>query len=56
MSLNRFFSKMKVDRPVLRHNFFFQVIDNKHAESVDPEELGWSDTTNGPEGLKLCSS
>jgi hypothetical protein len=44
---------MKVERPVLRNNFFFQIIRDTpegQLKMVDPEELGWSDTTNGPEG------
>jgi hypothetical protein len=54
MSLHRFFQKMRVDRPVLRNNFFFQIIEDcpekTQGDLVDPEELAWSDTTNGPEG------
>jgi hypothetical protein len=45
---------MKVDRPVLRNNFFFQIVGNlpehPQIEKLDPEELAWSNTTNGPEG------
>lgn len=53
ISLNKFFQKMKVDRPVLRNNFFFQIIEDvppgSKAEKLDAEELAWSTTTNGPE-------
>jgi len=52
-SMNRFFQKMKVDRPVLRNNFFFQIVqesvNQRSVDNLDPEELAWSDTTNGPE-------
>jgi hypothetical protein len=50
---------MKVDRPVLRNNFFFQIIEDippgSKPEKLDAEELAWSTTTNGPEGSSICS-
>ena len=53
-SLARFFQKMKIDKPVLRNNFFFQIVregaDKSQPDNLDPEELAWSDTTNGIEG------
>lgn len=67
MSMERFFQRMSVDKPVVRNNYFFQVIepgknktgpinidmggmgDEDDDREVDPEELGWSTSTNGPE-------
>jgi len=52
-SLDRFFSKLSVDKPVLRNNYFFQIVrsasDPSRSDSIDPDELAWSDTTNGDE-------
>lgn len=52
-SLARFFSKLPVDKPVLRNNYFFQIVrpadDPARLSSLDPDELAWSDTTNGDE-------
>ena len=48
-SMARFFIKMRVSKPVTRHNYFIQVVDPTRADSIDPDQLGWSDTTNGPE-------
>jgi len=54
-SLNRFFFKMTVDKPVLRNNYFFQIVrkenDPDRLASIDPDELAWSDTTNGDEDI-----
>lgn len=54
ISLERFFKKLAVDKPVIRNNYFVQVIQPDFRRStdddlIDPEELGWSHTTNGPE-------
>lgn len=54
MSMERFFKRLPVDKPVTRNNFFFQIIPSPSSSMadeviVDPEELGWSATTNGPE-------
>ncbi|KAF8845616.1 hypothetical protein BDN67DRAFT_1006897 [Paxillus ammoniavirescens] len=63
MSMERFFKRMPLDKPVIRNNYFMQVIkptqpDNGEARlnaeeatisEVDPEELGWSESTNGRE-------
>jgi len=67
MSMDRFFQRLTVDKPVTRNNYFFQVIkpaSNKNGpivsksegtleddaiESIDPEELSWSISSNGPE-------
>lgn len=62
-SMEKFFRRMPVDKPVIRNNYFMQVckpsadvVDNDdeprldvEEESIDPEELGWSESTNGPE-------
>lgn len=53
-SLARFFQKLAVDKPVLRNNYFFQIIDPELAtdpSEVDPDELAWSYTTNGDEDM-----
>ncbi|KAI5894337.1 uncharacterized protein SCHCODRAFT_02624391 [Schizophyllum commune H4-8] len=78
-SMNRFFLKFPVDKPVTRNNYFLQIVqpkpptctqDSTYPSSgttpinstglnakvydsaynpIDPEELAWSATTNGPE-------
>lgn len=52
---------MAVDKPVIRNNYFIQVIKSEDEHKIalgatpgeytdlDPEELAWSTTTNGPE-------
>ncbi|KAJ7587137.1 hypothetical protein C8J56DRAFT_943672 [Mycena floridula] len=66
-SLERFFRRIPVDKPVIRNNYFVQVVQPKDShrrhhldeeesnlradDVVDPEEIGWSQTTNGPEDL-----
>ena len=46
---------MTVDKPVLRNNYFFQIVrketDPERLASIDPDELAWSDTTNGDEDI-----
>ncbi|KAK0231279.1 hypothetical protein IW262DRAFT_1526371 [Armillaria fumosa] len=59
-SFERFFRRLPVDKPVIRNNYFVQVIRpqgpgqdrgvDSEDDLVDPEELAWSTTTNGPEG------
>ncbi|KAF8558951.1 hypothetical protein OG21DRAFT_1453987 [Imleria badia] len=59
MSMERFFRRMPLDKPVIRHNYFIQVVKpgeipsadtgGETTSDVDPEELGWSESTNGPE-------
>ena len=54
MSLDRFFNKLLVDKPVQRNNYFFQVVppaDHPKFSAVDPEELAWSYSTKGDEDL-----
>lgn len=62
-SMEKFFRRMPVDKPVIRNNYFMQVCKpsahvadkddelrlDVEEESIDPEELGWSESTNGPE-------
>ncbi|THH12332.1 hypothetical protein EW145_g89 [Phellinidium pouzarii] len=52
-SLARFFSRLPVDKPVIRNNYFFQNVrpidDPARLASIDPDELAWSDSTNGDE-------
>ncbi|TRM68514.1 hypothetical protein BD626DRAFT_425415 [Schizophyllum amplum] len=80
-SMDRFFLKFPVDKPVTRNNYFLQIVQSKASQAtmketypssgsttiesqamcgkvfdqdlkaVDPEELSWSDTTNGPEDV-----
>jgi len=50
-SMARFFMKMRVSKPVTRHNYFIQVIDPTRANSIDPDELAWSEMTSGPEDV-----
>lgn len=50
-SMERFFRRMPLDKPVVRNNYFIQVVKPSEGmgSDVDPEELGWSESTNGPE-------
>jgi hypothetical protein len=46
----RFFRRLAVDKPVERTNLFIQVVKPAgEREELDPEELAWSESTNGPE-------
>jgi len=45
----RFFRRLAVDKPVVRQNYFFQKVQKTSLDAIDPEELGWSTTTNGSE-------
>ncbi|KAG5654646.1 hypothetical protein H0H81_009894 [Sphagnurus paluster] len=50
LSMERFFQRLAVDKPVARNNYFFQVVKPSCAEDeVDPEELGWAESSHGPE-------
>lgn len=66
MSMERFLRRMPLDKPVVRSNYFIQVVKpnemaqprvgrpssdtgEETASDVDPEELGWSVSTNGRE-------
>ncbi|CAE6425298.1 unnamed protein product [Rhizoctonia solani] len=52
-SMNRFFTKMRTDKPVTRNNYFIQIVrpegDPGRIGSIDGDELAWSDSTNGHE-------
>ncbi|KAJ7493350.1 hypothetical protein B0H11DRAFT_2156325 [Mycena galericulata] len=49
-SLERFFRRLSVDKPVVRNNYFVQVSPPPSATpSVDPDELAWGETVLGPE-------
>jgi hypothetical protein len=57
--MNRFFQRLPLDKPVIRNNYSIQVVPprapdaglgtEKILSDIDPEELSWSDTSNGPE-------
>ena len=51
--MTRFFTKLPVDKPVIRNNYFFQIVLPKDSPerlaSIDPDELAWSTSTNGDE-------
>lgn len=57
MSMERFFRRLPVDKPVIRNNYFVQVVqpidsarrNGTLEDRLDPEELSWSTTTNGLE-------
>ncbi|KIY45964.1 hypothetical protein FISHEDRAFT_48487 [Fistulina hepatica ATCC 64428] len=49
LSLDRYFRRMRVDRPIIRHNYGGQVVNVQDPDVDDPEELAWSVTTNGME-------
>ncbi|VDC06240.1 unnamed protein product [Peniophora sp. CBMAI 1063] len=50
LSMNRFFSRLPVDKPVVRNNWFFQaVLPRDVADPHDPEELGWYKSVMGSE-------
>jgi hypothetical protein len=42
---------MPVDKPVIRNNYFFQIVQPSSVTSewLDQDELSWSNTVNGPE-------
>ena len=48
--MNRFFSRLPIEKPVVRNNWFFQaVLPREVADSHDPEELGWYKSVMGSE-------
>ncbi|RDX52999.1 hypothetical protein OH76DRAFT_61641 [Lentinus brumalis] len=59
MSMDRFFRRLPLDKPVVRNNYAFQVVQEAHARQpapapgslldVDPDELAWAATMNGNE-------
>lgn len=56
-SMARFLTKLRTDKPVARNNYFIQVVDPNptpspsNLGSLDPDQLSWSDSTNGPEDV-----
>ncbi|KAF9028342.1 hypothetical protein BDZ89DRAFT_1066153 [Hymenopellis radicata] len=49
VGMTRFFRRLAVDKPVIRNNYSIQVVPASNRDSIDPEELAWSTTLNGPE-------
>lgn len=52
VSLERFFRRMAVGKPVIRNNYFIQTVRPLHereGDDVDPEELAWSESSSGAE-------
>ncbi|EJF63074.1 hypothetical protein DICSQDRAFT_56371, partial [Dichomitus squalens LYAD-421 SS1] len=59
MSMDRFFRRMPLDRPVVRNNYSFQLVAEPSMRrpppapgsllDVDPDELAWAVTMNGDE-------
>ncbi|KAG6843960.1 hypothetical protein H0H87_011382 [Tephrocybe sp. NHM501043] len=52
LSMERFFQRLSVDKPVSRNNYFFQVVKtpaSNGVEDIDPEELAWAESSHGPE-------
>ncbi|KAF8631213.1 hypothetical protein AX15_002544 [Amanita polypyramis BW_CC] len=54
-SLERFFRRLPVDKPVVRNNYLVQLVRSAGEvtetadDKIDPEELAWSKSTLGPE-------
>lgn len=54
LSLERFFRRLSVEKPVLRLNYAVQALepsDDFQDHAFDPEQLGWLHTHLGPEEL-----
>ncbi|KAF9235876.1 hypothetical protein BU15DRAFT_89432 [Melanogaster broomeanus] len=65
LSMNRFFKRLPLDKPVIRNNYSIQVVkpltvpdasdeprldvEEETLSDIDPEELSWSESLNGPE-------
>jgi len=48
-SLERFFRRMAVDKPVIRNNYFIQTNVEDGEKGIDRKELAWAKSTMGPE-------
>lgn len=49
-SMERYFQRLGVDKPVVRENYSIQVVKKEgEEEDIDAEELAWSYSTNGGE-------
>lgn len=54
LSMARFFKRLPLDKPVVRNNYTFQVVDDHRPEGdLDPTELAWSTTMKGDEDLDI---
>ena len=61
LSMDRFFRRLPLDKPVVRNNYSFQVVQEPEARTprpaagsllaVDAEELAWAETMNGSEEI-----
>ena len=59
LGMNRFFKRLSVDKPVIRNNYSIQAVPPRAPQAglgteetlsaIDPEELSWSESINGPE-------
>lgn len=57
--MNRFFQRLPLEKPVIRNNYSIQVVPQTIPQEglgieeiiseIDPEELSWSESLNGPE-------
>ncbi|KAF8803724.1 hypothetical protein BYT27DRAFT_7109166 [Phlegmacium glaucopus] len=48
-SLERFFRRIPVDKPVIRDNYFIQANVGEGPNPIDRRELAWAESTMGPE-------
>ncbi|KAJ7065313.1 hypothetical protein C8F01DRAFT_982145 [Mycena amicta] len=61
VSLERFFRRLSVDKPVVRNNYFVQIAPPRSelTSTIDPDELAWGAYVLGPEenygGIKSSS-
>ncbi|KAH6915270.1 hypothetical protein BKA70DRAFT_571771 [Coprinopsis sp. MPI-PUGE-AT-0042] len=58
-SMERFFRKMQVDKPVSRNNYFFQVVRSAgdgsgRLKELDPEDLAWSPANGSEDAFRLA--
>ncbi|KIK80278.1 hypothetical protein PAXRUDRAFT_833621 [Paxillus rubicundulus Ve08.2h10] len=65
LGMNRFFKRLPLDKPVIRNNYSIQIVklfkvpeathkprldvEEEILSDIDPEELSWSESLNGPE-------
>lgn len=48
--MERFFLRLPLSKPVIRNNYFVQIVQpNPSPIDIDPDELAWSNTSNGTE-------
>lgn len=59
-SMDRFFRKMQVDKPVSRNNYFLQVVRSEPPsgdgilKALDPDDLAWSPANGSEDAFKLA--